>query len=313
VYKFFQTPNPQWVLVESQLPPLGEGELRDLAMYALSAAEHRGLNTERQIVFYAYKNLGSQIPLVFDMGNQNPLRVSKELSNLSQLGNYYPRFPPTTHEYRTLRLRKGDRVEFDERQFELGKFLGAGNTTHIWALAGDSDVALRLPFLAGPLVKKAQSGDSLHQLDFARALVRVYIQKISGLKNAVKVLEYDPKYRWVLVERVHIDKSLGETGLDAMLSSFPRGTPLSDDASWKKAFERSRRELDLRIWQLLILARENRHIPALPSITPHVPAHLREAWQAATALPNTGHENMSLLRQYVLEEGTGLWRVLDTN
>ncbi|MGZ3687299.1 MAG: hypothetical protein ACXWPM_07280 [Bdellovibrionota bacterium] len=58
---------------------------------------------------------------------------------------------PTMYSTRVMSLRRGDTVVVSGgKQFKLGRFLGRGNSTHVWAIDGEPGKALRLPFHVGP-------------------------------------------------------------------------------------------------------------------------------------------------------------------
>lgn len=83
------------------------------------------------------------------------------------------------YERKVLQLKPGDTVKFSDGEFKLGEFLGAGNTTHVWAIEGRPDDALRIPFVT--LGLKSRQADRLAiPLDepFPLALVRAWITKL---------------------------------------------------------------------------------------------------------------------------------------
>jgi len=172
-----------WEIVESQLPKLDPEDERALTLFAFEKSDRRSKNTAAHMAFYGYKNVPTGPKVLVDFSKQDPTRVSLELQRIPELQKAYPRFPPTTHEYRMLRLKRGDRIQFEDRQFRLGSFLGAGNTTHIWEIQDDPTKALRLPFLAAGLVKKAQVESKLHQIDAGRLWAFHYVHGIKKLKT----------------------------------------------------------------------------------------------------------------------------------
>jgi hypothetical protein len=156
----------------------------------------------------------------------------------------------------------------------------------------------------------------MHQIDAGRLWAFRYVEGIKKLKNAVRVLDVDPLYRWVLVERIIHDMKWGATGYDIALKLFPPSKDLSLPTTWieqAQAAAKQGRAWDTKIWELLLLARENGHIPPLAEALPNVPDSLKEAWKKAHTGPKKTSENFGLLRQYVLEKDTLTWRVLDTN
>jgi hypothetical protein len=87
-------------------------------------------------------------------------------------------------------LKTGDKILFLDREFTLGKFLGAGQSTRIFALSKSKAIRLHL-----------------YSSVFSRAIVEGYeVFKNTGAANSVvKVFssESKPDYNYVIVERVN--------------------------------------------------------------------------------------------------------------
>jgi hypothetical protein len=66
---------------------------------------------------------------------------------------------PREYAWQVMNLRKGDTVQFGDRKFILGNFLGRGNAKHVWEVADQSDMVLHIPFYSGP-PKESKGGDT---------------------------------------------------------------------------------------------------------------------------------------------------------
>jgi hypothetical protein len=111
----------------------------------------------------------------------------------------------TQYEHLLIGLKQGDTVVFDGRSFKLGKFLGAGNTTHIYEIQGTNQ-AIRLPYLTDNyFIDGAVVGDPQAQstrLQKIRSFVTTTFQHLRKKKGAVKIYHLDPHDRFMLVEKI---------------------------------------------------------------------------------------------------------------
>lgn len=123
-------------------------------------------------------------------------------------------FRLTEYDRRVLLLRKGDRVVFGDKVFKLGEFLGAGNRTHVFAIEGEPNKVLRIPFLV-----EWQKGKVFHP-EAGRLLGLASEKKYEHVKNRAKTLEEGPGYS--VAERIpgaedgdaFVEKVLKEAGVD---------------------------------------------------------------------------------------------------
>lgn len=103
--------------------------------------------------------------------------------------------PPTVYEARVLHLRKGDVVDFDGRvAVALGRFLGAGNNSHIFEAADVSDAAIKIPF-------------SSHRRTAAAKKILGDLAKKAGLippdVPRVRIIEASPSGDYAIVSKIH--------------------------------------------------------------------------------------------------------------
>lgn len=159
-----------------------------LSSYAGMPAEQRSqlLNAR----WLRYKNKRYSDPVVVKLGD---LLESEAL---------YPESWPgtrTLYEQAVLELRRGDTVVYDRKRFKLGKFLGAGNATHIFELQ-DQEGAIRIPFLVSHLHALYPK---LTRIQRILKFSKMVMEELPTKAGAVQILQADdPKGRYMVVERV---------------------------------------------------------------------------------------------------------------
>lgn len=153
-------------------------------------------------------------------------------------------FGLTEHDFRILSLRKGDSIRHGDKTVLLGEFVGAGNTTHIYEVAGQPDRVVRIPF------------DTLADQENARKFMKDYIDSAATIPADIpraQILEVGPRGAYVIVERIH-GTTDGRTFLESLPSrANPKTNPLSNPKANRalKARETRLRELVRKVmrWQ----------------------------------------------------------------
>lgn len=108
----------------------------------------------------------------------------------------------TGYQKAVLHLRQGDTVRSGGREWILGRFLGAGNATHVWEIEGKPGKVLRLPFLSSqlfgmgirttPTLERArQLMAPLRRPPKLPGLKRVTVEKIGDLNEYAVVSRID--------------------------------------------------------------------------------------------------------------------------
>lgn len=192
------------------------------------------------------------------------------------------------YESAVINIRKGDTVAFDNQVYKLGNFLGAGNQTHIYELAGYSDRVIRIPFLTDEIFHRIK----LPRLQQLRSSSLEVAQALKKKRGAVKVFTQDSQGRFLIVEKVNgsqnaddfllsINDRLPDSKTQRELSS--RYKPISDFSALTPV------EQD-KVRKLTVLMKDNYELKQLKG----------ELWF-----------NPSYTRQYVWDENNSLWRVVD--
>jgi hypothetical protein len=114
--------------------------------------------------------------------------------------DYYVPEQLNVYQERVIHLRKGDVVKSGKREFRLGKFLGAGNTTHIWEVEGEPGKVLRIPFLAEPAHYRAKNMLTLQAIRMRLRAMMEYPK--TGFRH-VTVHEVGAKFEYALVSRIN--------------------------------------------------------------------------------------------------------------
>lgn len=126
-----------------------------------------------------------------------PLPWYEALVNENRVHPKSPR--PSNYEITLLVVRQGSKLIYDSEILTLGKFLGAGNSSHIYQLADRPEIAVRLPFAAdaGPMYKRSSRMQQAQELtEYYRAKRpshhRFYVVKIidSGEPKDFTLVEY---------------------------------------------------------------------------------------------------------------------------
>ena len=106
-------------------------------------------------------------------------------------------------------LRKGDTVRYKSGTYVLGEFLGSGNATHVWAIEGDPNKVIRIPFLSFHLRDKLGGRDA-----GPSELVNAWLAGFKKTKTR-KVKKYFPKdHTKSLVDHIIVQRVQGvENGL----------------------------------------------------------------------------------------------------
>lgn len=127
-----------------------------------------------------------------------------------------PGVTPREYTARVLSLQAGDTVAFGDATFKLGRFLGRGNTSHVWEIEGEPNWVLRIPFYSGPPKRGENVRPARDTRDFAvyganlaRALLEHYVQRAAyfGDLNIPRVAIRSRQgvgddYAWAVVTRV---------------------------------------------------------------------------------------------------------------
>lgn len=112
-----------------------------------------------------------------------------------------PEMAPGDYETLVINLRAGDTLVVDGAQFHLGEFLGAGNATHVYALADRPNEVIRLPFIADSVAEGF--GDTLRET--GQYMIRNFATLIRPRPpaRAVKITQTGSRYQYVVVSRIH--------------------------------------------------------------------------------------------------------------
>lgn len=148
--------------------------------------------------------------------NPDPIKV--DLSNMCALGSACPilmRDHPTPREYVSgdpsvyerlvLSLKKGDTIVFDGHEYTLGDFLGAGNMSHVYAIAGTRTV-IRLPFVSDFVWARLKRDRRMTQAERMRKLLDGTLAASGGLKRkkgSVAVYKTDTEGRFMITHKVY--------------------------------------------------------------------------------------------------------------
>lgn len=114
--------------------------------------------------------------------------------------------PLSIYDQHVLLLRYGDTVQFGDRRFRLGEYLGRGDTAIMFALADNPDRVIRIPFLKNHLTKNGFSAEFLR-----RQYIRLMEQE--SRVPRVRIIEHDSGF--TVVSRVWGD----ENGFDFLNST----------------------------------------------------------------------------------------------
>lgn len=142
-----------------------------------------------------------------DLSNDAVLdRPSSELCHFCRIYLGSP-FRPTEYYARVLSLREGDTVDFGNRRFRLGRFLGRGNSAQVFALADDPNNVIRIPFYTGPSSSFYPNYPAPEPLlaQHSRLFQRQFYGMLRGIPSSIRrvsVTEHDPQFRWLTVSRV---------------------------------------------------------------------------------------------------------------
>lgn len=110
----------------------------------------------------------------------------------------------TVGDFKTSNGEYGHSLLLGKKKFRLGKYLGAGNTTHVWELADEPGKVLRIPFHVLPLRKQDDGFFLVHKPDqFLAFYVAVEPKYVS---NRARILSSGPSY--AVQEKINA----GETG-----------------------------------------------------------------------------------------------------
>lgn len=118
-------------------------------------------------------------------------------------------FKPTLYELALAEIRSGDSVRYDEEVFELGRYSGRGNSTHVYALAKSIDekkAAIRMPSISrmfgfGPYLGMYTTAEARQT---ARDSVKNFVALEPKIRVPhVKVLRHDRLHRYAIVEFVN--------------------------------------------------------------------------------------------------------------
>lgn len=111
-------------------------------------------------------------------------------------------YPLTRYEQKVLSLKEGDRVVFKGRTFILGKFLGAGNTNHVFELAGEEKV-IKIPLLASARYKH-QKESRTHAIKYTK----VFLNSVKMMKrdkvsfNTVEIYNEEEDTDFIIAEKI---------------------------------------------------------------------------------------------------------------
>ena len=111
---------------------------------------------------------------------------------------------PTEYEHDVLNLRAGDTVVYDGVRYKLGKFLGRGNATHIFALADDPEHVIRIPYLAENIYDGfvSDADKRLPRAEKGKVHVAIYVEAMKKQAGGIP-FKADPQNRFVIAKRIY--------------------------------------------------------------------------------------------------------------
>ncbi len=133
-------------------------------------------------------------------GNPNMRTTADDMSGASK------------YEARVLALRMGDSVSAVSSKtgkpmtVKLGKFLGAGNATHVYEIAGSPGQVIRLPFITQGLLKPGSTAKGLDEArSFAKGTIEMspWYEKMETTK-AASLIDWGPKGEFIISKFVDI-------------------------------------------------------------------------------------------------------------
>ena len=128
------------------------------------------------------------------------LQPFREIKGIRFSGNSL--YPMTRYEQKVLSLKQGDRIVFKDKTFTLGKFLGAGNTNHVFEVAGEEKV-IKIPLLASPRYKHLEESRK-HGIQYTK----VFLDSVKLMKkdkvtfNTVKIYNEEGDTDFILAEKI---------------------------------------------------------------------------------------------------------------
>ncbi len=259
--------------------------LEKLGQFAYREASARGEATQQY--WRNFKNTIDGEPVTVDL--LNALEVSQTLKRLPRFKRALsgpPHPDPTVYEELVLSLRAGDTVRFGNDQYTLGEFLGAGNASHVFAIAGNPRAVIRIPFLS-------RGGDG-----------RVYVERmvdgrrfLRGVRK-VRIRKVGQDFSFLIVDRVDAEID-GLTYLHGVLKKYGARAGGPKEWPWIPPGFRDRIEdpEDLRKYDELI------PFLGLRGVHPRV--------RPRKAVPPEGGISMIGGRQVVLDRKSGNWILVD--
>jgi hypothetical protein len=267
-----------------------------LSAFAWNSDAGRSVDPTGEALWYAFKNGPNPSPARVDLSQPSKMK-SADLSQLDRESDFYLG-RPTVYEQQVIHLKKGDAIVYDEREFTLGEFLGAGNTTHIFRVASLPGNVIRIPFVAKGLLRADYVGEGSQDDRLKRifSFVRSYVERMRGKAGAVEI-QADLKFRYVISSEVHGK----ESGLDFIERTLKQTVTTDDPLHWfywserTPAFQALSIADTLKIRSLMKLMRANSEARLLEG-----PGPAYHSFMAAAA------------RQYLWDEALGQWILVDS-
>lgn len=112
---------------------------------------------------------------------------------------------PSKYEERMIGLREGDTVVFSDKEFVLGAFLGAGNATHVYAIHGQPDKVLRIPFLVPCVAANMITQGGFNLVQASRHVMHNHATVRPEERDDIRVVTIllGPNNEYAISERVH--------------------------------------------------------------------------------------------------------------
>lgn len=241
----------------------------------------------------AYKNSPGPVPITVDLSNPSSAKSTLLTRSLGDWNNRDLGYP-TVYEEQVLHLRKGDTVVYDGVPYVIGDFLGAGNSTHVFALANYPGKVIRIPFLIRSRQLWGQGPEAQQvRLDRIFSEVALWVKKMEQRKGHPGY-EVDPQNRFVIADRVMGSQS----GLDFLQSIYLNGRDLTGSGviTWDPRFPGMK-------WR--VSPQDSAKLRVLIELmTENGQAHLDgSVWRIAPGRA----------RQYVYDDELGEWRLVDSH
>lgn len=155
-----------------------------------------------RIDWYSYKNNDNKRPGQ-KISLDDPSLKDRWIMSQS-VGVDLPSYP-NLYERAVISLKRGDIVKFGTRSFKLGEFLGSGNASHVFELADQPHLVIKIPFIVSSLSRQTRvpklstvvnSGESHYDRIFE--MLKLTTESLKKYRDDTIV---DPSFRYFIMPR----------------------------------------------------------------------------------------------------------------